>query len=327
MPVKYILAQAGNKMGLNPADTRQRAVLLRFLNEAAAELYTQSDMVGSMVEQCFKVNGDQTIALPDYVGQLRAVREFNSQIPWHINQMRPRYNTNNWKDMWRNWRIKGQQTLMRSIRNEGPLIITVDTVETPSLIITVAGLTDTASNLTENVTMSATSVSTVNSFNDVTLACKDRINNYDVLVTDIDGMVLTIIPNNRLEASYLIIDVSTLPWSTVSNSKQDHYVEILYKKSLPWLYNDGDEFPARGCDNILVNKILQLWAEEQGKADMAAAYDQKAARTLARLQEDENRATEDQVSLQVNGYDELLCRLRSNRPGRSAASIYPFGIQ
>jgi hypothetical protein len=102
MSVKYILQQFGNKVGLNPAQANQRATMLRFVNEAARELYDQSDMVGSQMEQLFKINGDQTISFPTYVGELRAVRPWDTETPWHINQMRPRYNQINWPDKWRN---------------------------------------------------------------------------------------------------------------------------------------------------------------------------------------------------------------------------------
>ena len=64
MSVQLILSLAGDKMGLNPSLASQRAVLLRFLNEAAEELYDQSDPIGSLAEQVFKVNGDQTISCP-----------------------------------------------------------------------------------------------------------------------------------------------------------------------------------------------------------------------------------------------------------------------
>lgn len=326
MPLKTILNIVGGKMGMNPNIQSERNVLLRFVNEAALELYSQSDMAGTLVEQVFKVNGDQTISLPNYVGQLRAVREVNSYIPCHINQLRPRYNVSNWKDMWRNWRIKGQQCLKKSVTNEGPLVISASEVEVPNIVITIAGPTVVASSITEQVTLSAAAVQTINDFQDVTLAVKDRVNNFDILLSDIDGNELTIIPNNMLEASYLIVDVSTLPWASVASAKQDHYVEILYKKALPWLFNDADEFPGKGYDYIIVNKILQLWKEEQDKSEAAMLYDQKATRSLARKHEDENRATEDTVVMQPNGHDEMLAHLRTNRPGRRYASLYPHGI-
>lgn len=322
MPLKTILNIAGGKMGLSPSDAQQRATLLRFVNEAALELYDQCDV--QLIEQCFRVNGDQTISLPSYVGQLRAVREFNSQIPWHINQMRPRYNTVNWKDMWRNWRIKGQFALQTTIRNEGPLVITVAEVETPNVVVTVTGSTETAASVTEDITLSALSNQSVNNYDDVTVVTKDRINNHDVIISDVDELLLTTIPNNMLEASYLIIDVSTLPWSTQSTNRQDHYCEVLFKPSLPWLYNDNDEYPAKGYDYIIVNKVMQLWMEEQGKVDLAAAYDDKATRSTARKRENENRATEDQVVFEPNGQDQLLAMIRNRRPGYYHASIYPY---
>ena len=92
MSVQLILSLAGDKMGLNPSLASQRAVLLRFLNEAAEELYDQSDPIGSLAEQVFKVNGDQTISCPWYVGKIRAVREADTHIIWSINKMRPHYN-------------------------------------------------------------------------------------------------------------------------------------------------------------------------------------------------------------------------------------------
>lgn len=327
MSVSYILQVAGGKFGLNPADPGQRSVLLRFLNEAAIEFYAQADVAGTLVEQVFKVNGDQTISLPYYVGELRAVREFNSYIPWHINQLRPRYNINNWQEIWRNWRIKGLQALQTTVHNQAQLIIVVPAVETPPITVSIAGPTLTASSAVEDIVMDAVSKTSVNSYTDVTLIRKDRINNFDVAVTSIDNEQISTIPNNMLEASYLIIDVSTLPWSTQSNSKQQHYVEVLYKKVLPWLYRDNDEYPAKGYDFAIVNKMMQLWKEEQDKGEAAALYDAKATRSAARVHEDQNRATEDVISFQVNGYDTLLARLRTNRPGRQNASIYPFGIQ
>lgn len=315
MSLKYVLTQAGLKMGLNPSDESERAVLLRFANEAADELYAQSDMAGSLMEQVFKVNGDQTISLPSYVGFLRAVREYSTFMPWNIMQMRPRYNQNNWKDIWRGFRLKGRQALQYSITNESIVTVIIPAAD-PSLTVTITGSTTTASVISEELVMTAASVSTVRSFTEITAFKKSAVTDYDVTLTDIDGKTLSVIPNNELQALYNIVDISTCPWLGQNMSKLDHYVEILYKKSLPWFSNDADEFPAPGYDNIWVNKILQLWSEEQGKVDAALAYDTKATRSLARKHEEENRATQDEVALVQNPHDILLGRLRPRRPGR-----------
>lgn len=310
MGVQYILKQVGNKMGLNPAVADQRSVMLRFVNEAVRELYEQSDMVGSLTEQCFKVNGDQTIALPSYVGKLRAVREVNSQIPWSINQMRPRYNVSNWPDMWRNFRLKNLQTLERAITNEGPVTIVCDAIESTPAVVTIAGSTLAAERIVETVTMDETEKTTTNAFTNITLFRKNVQTSCNYGMLDMDRNVLSVIANNRLQATYQIVDISQLPWLNQNQGPQDHFVEILYKEVLPYLQDDGDEFPAIGFDDVIVNKCLQLWCEEEGKGEEAALYDAKATRTLARIQEDQNRSTQDCVALVANPHDSLLLKVR-----------------
>lgn len=310
MALKFILSQCSAKMGKNINDPMQKAILLRFINEAARELYKQTDITGSVLEQVFKINGDQTVSLPADVGTIRAAREVDSQLPWHINRMRPRYNQFNWTDVWQNYRLKNKQPLQCTITNQSVGVITVKAIETPNIVVSLSGPTADAANITEVLVMDATSKQTVNQFLDYTVVRKDRVNNYDVTLSDVDGKVLTVIPNNVLAASYQILDVSLAPWLSHSTSAQDNYIELLYKKVLPEFVNDNDEFPANdNYDDVIVNKVMQLWAEEQGKADVAIAYDQKATRTLARIMEDQNAETEDMVALVANPHDGLLPRI------------------
>jgi len=316
MSVGYILGVGGNKMGLNPSVESERVVMLRWLNEAALEIYQQADVNGVLVEQLFKINGHQTIAMPSSVGPVRGMREYNSQIPWHLNQMRPRYNVANWKDMWRNFRLKGTKALTRAITNQSRVILTVAEVENPPVVVSVTGPTDNSSRITEVITMDATSKTSLNNFNDIDSVTKVSQNEFDIYVKDVDGNTLTVLPNNELQCEYQIINVSTLPWLNVSQSQQDHYVEVLYKKKLPYLSKDGDEFVAQGYDYIIINKMLQLWAEEQEKVDVALAYDSKVTRGMARKNEDENRATEDTVAFVPNPHDQLLVKIRVNKPSR-----------
>lgn len=305
----YILQQAGNKMGLNPKDSSSRDVLLRFANEAAAELYDQSDMAGSLMEQVFKVNGDQTISMPYYVGPVRGVRELASMQNWHINQMRPRYNQFNWPDMWRNYRLRNKQALQATVTNQSVGVISVFAVEVPPIVVSVTGSTPNSSSFTEVVVMDATTKMTTNTFLDYTSVSKNVINAYDVTLSDVDGKLLTTIPNKQFSAIYQILDISSCPWLPQNISPLDNYVEILYKKALLILNDDNDEFPAFNYDNIIVNKMMQLWAEEQNKPEIATAYDNKATRTLARRHEDENRATEDMVALVANSHDTMLKKI------------------
>lgn len=310
MPLGRILYLVGSKMGLDSSQLSQRETMLRFVNEATMELYSQFDPPGSLMEQVVKVNGDQTCSLMNYVGQVRAIREAASMQVWHINQLRPRYNEFNWKDMWRNYRLKDKQALQATVTNQSAGVLTVTGIEIPPIVVTLTGPIIGATSIQETVTMDAVSKNTVNNFTDYTAVSKDRVNNYDVVLSDVDGKLLTTIPNNELFAEYQILDVSSCPWLPQNTSRLDNYVEILFKKKLTYLFNDNDTFPAyNDYDYTIVNKVMQLWAEEQGKGDIAIAYDQKANRTNARINEDYNRATEDEISLRCNPHDTMLKRI------------------
>lgn len=310
MPLGRILDLVSSKMGLDPKQPSERLTMLRFVNEAAMELYSQSDPPGSVMEQAIKVNGDQTCTLPNYIGQVRAVRECASMQVWHINQMRPRYNEFNWKDMWRNYRLKDKQALQSTITNQSIITITTSAVENPPVSVTFTGPVPGATSISETTVMTAVIMQTQNTFLDITSASKNCINSYDITATDVDGKLLTTIPNNELFAEYQVIDVSSCPWLPQNTSPLDNYVEILFKKKLTYLYNDNDTFPAyNDYDYVIVNKVMQLWAEEQGKGDIAVAYDQKANRTNARINEDYNRATEDEIALRAHPHDTMLKRI------------------
>jgi hypothetical protein len=313
MSVQYILKQVGAKLGLSTSASGSRAVLLRYLNEAADELYSQCDITGSVMEQVFKVNGDQTVALPMYVGPIRAARDANNRVPWHINQLRPRYNELNWQDGWYNYRLKNTQPLVRSISNQSVLTYGIASLDAIPVTVSVSGPTATANLATETIVMDALTKSGTTDFLDITAVTKSDITLSDVTVSDADGNTLTVIPNNMKEAKYQILDVSGAPWAGTSGSSLDNYIELLYKKALPYLSLDTDEFPAAGYDNQIVNKCLQLYYEEQGKADIASAYDQKATRGLARKKQEQNLATEDCVSFTSNPHDNLQPRIRGRR--------------
>lgn len=310
MSLGFVLQVAGQKLGLNPASESQRAVLLRYANEAAEELYDQFDPPGCLLEQVFKVNGDQTISAPYYVGEIRGAREEGSWLAWHENRLRPRYNQYNWEDCWRNLRLKNTQCLAATVTNQSVGVFTVKAVESPPVQITISGTTDDSSEANEIVTMNQTTVNTVNQYNDYNLIRKSAVNLYDITLSQIDGKLLTVIPNIMLEPVYQIYDVSMCPWTQQNSSSQDHYLEILFKKALPWYQNDSDTFPAQKYDNIWINKMLQLHAEDDGKMQEALAWDAKATRSAARKKANRNESTEDKVAVVANPHDNLLPRVR-----------------
>lgn len=319
MALSYILKQVGKKMGLNPSDSLQRATLLVRVNEAARKLYVKGDLPGTLQEQAFKINGDQTVTLPYYVGPIRGLRELGSMQSWHINLMRPRYNQFNWPDQWRNYRLKNKQCLQNSVVNQSVAVIIVPTIEDPPITVTVTGPTDNASLATESIVMDSASIinedgtfskQTVKNYNDYTSVTKDRVNDYDVTLTDIDARVLTIIPNTQVEAQYQIIDVSSCPWLAQNITSLDNYMEIMFKLAMFELSKDTDQFPAMfNYDDAVVDFTMKLWMIEQGKADRASLYHTEAIQGIADQKEDQDRASEDMIALAAHPHDTMLKRI------------------
>jgi len=321
MSLQYILEQVGYKIGQNPANVNQRGTMLRFVNSAAKEVYNISDMAGSLREQLFKVNPNQTIAFPPYMGQLRAMRNADDHTALTLSQLRPHYNQFNWVDSWKNWRLKGLQPLSTSLRNQSTLTVSVAQVETPNVIVNVTGSTINASRVSEQLTMSNTTVSTVMAYTNVAAFSKTTVNTVDVQLLDADGNQISYIPNNRLKAEFQIVDISNAPWCIPNANPIVGWVEVLYKEALPYLSVDTDEFPASGYDDVVVAKCLQLYYEEQKDIPTSQAFYTKANMLLAQIHEDANRGTDDVVALVENPHDRINPRVGFGRDWYQAYRI------
>lgn len=313
MSLNYVLNLLGNKMGLNPNDPSQRPILLRFANQGAKELYRKADIAGSLGEQSFQIQANQTIAMPDYVGQIRAMREQFSHIALNLSQMRPRYNQYNWESEWRDWRLKGLHPLQTSLTNQSQLVFSIAVVENPPITINISGPTNNAAVASETIVMSSTSVNSVNEYNDVSAITKTAVSENNVTVSDVDGNQISYIANNKLKALFQIVDISTSPWWPVGVNPLCGWVEVLFKTALPHYENDNDEFPVPGYDTIWVDKCLQIWAEEQGNVNEALAYMTKVTNSLAEMQEDANRGTDDCASIVEPTIDRINPRVGYGR--------------
>ena len=329
MSVEYILDRFGKKVGMLPSDTSQRALLLDYLNEAAQELYEQSDMPGSLEEAEFYVQGDKTIAMPSDVYTIREIREKGSNHDmWETVPLTERYRENNWSADHNKFRVKGYSPIQRTL----PTSITGAANATNKLRIKYFGITAASEviNLvcktdrsdSYNIAHTTTAVGTAAGTQ------SDTVADPGVPITDIIGftrsskpaatqgkvqlldyvdtsIVYAEIPSNALESKYLIIDVSEFPFSTSAAQDDAHTVQVLYKKALTRLQNDTDEFPAPGYDNILVSKCMELFLEEQGKMEEAILHDRKASRSLARRQADLERGQEQLAVFKRHNHDKL----------------------
>jgi hypothetical protein len=337
MSVEYILDRFGKKIGMVPSDTSQRALLLDYLNEAAQELYEQSDMPGSLEEAEFYVQGDKTVAMPTDVYAIRGIREkAGNNAVWETEPLTARHRENSWETKYNKFRVKGYSPLKVSL----PTSITGAANSSNKLVVRWYGVTTTDDDYEVVVktaysdgyllSVSGTAVAASGSTGTATLA------NINVPFTDIvsfsrtykptttigvaqlidyadNDIVYAEIPSNSMESRYLIVDVSEFPFSSSAAEDDSHTLQILYKKALPRLQNDTDEFPAPGYDNILVSKCMELFLEEQGKIEEAILHDKKASRSLARRQADLERGQEQKAVFKRHNHDKLTW-LATHRP-------------
>lgn len=322
MSVEYILDRVGKKLGINPNDNHQRSIMLDYLNEAAQELYEESDMVGSLTEDSFYVQGDKTIALPSNVSSIRAMREKESQYPWVLTNLTERYSRNNVEQDDRTWRVRGYEPFKVTPTSYSGIKATA-TQAMSEITLTVVGTRSDASRFVEEVEMDATSNTFSTTFTSIESVIKSDVCTYDISIKQSDDTVLAVIPNNEKESRYLICDVSEYPWESTATQDDEHTLEVLYKKKLPYLSKDSDEFPADGYDNILINKVMQLFLEEQGKMEEARIYDQKASRSLGRRNADLERGQLQKVKFDKHPHDKLSVSLLNKYTKSSrAVGIY-----
>ena len=339
MSVEYILDRFGKKIGMSPSDTSQRALLLDYLNEAAQELYEQSDMPGCLEEAEFYVQGNKTVAMPADVYAIRGIREkAGTNAEWETEALTARYRENSWETNHNKFRVKGYSPLKISL----PTSITEAANSTNKLIVKTFGITTTSDNFdvvvktpySEAFLVSVTGLSAVTSA--ISSATNTLAPANTVTVTDIVSFSRTLEPtatsglvqlldyvdntivyaeilSNNMESRYLIIDVSEFPFSSTADQDDSHTLQVLYKKTLPRLQNDTDEFPAIGYDNILVSKCMELFLEEQGKVEEAILHDRKATRSLSRRQADLERSQEQRVVFKRHNHDKLTWLATHNR--------------
>lgn len=256
------------------------------INEAAEEVYEQVDIPGCHEECNIQVADNLTIALPQFIGKLRGIREhyFDPNIsrtrPWHMQYLMPRYINDNWDKRWTKFTYRGVSPLQRNITNAGVLTFEISNADSSALSVT--GSTVDSNVAVDAVNMSATSVNGVKNFSAIQSINKRVVNDYNIVIKDQSGNVMAILYNNTLETKYEVYDVSQYP-DISQFLTTDRCLEILYKKPLFRMTEDAHCFPVPGYDLIIAKKVVQNWTMAQpGKEQRALAMDKLIDREMNR---------------------------------------------
>lgn len=303
-----ILNEVARKSGHDLDKAAERANLVDEVNKAAREIYKSKDLPVVLKEVYVRSTANKELALPPFVGELRAIRSGCKDYcydKWVLHTMYPRYTKVEWVNQWKNWRKKGESPVGIEWTETAPGTITYPVVD-EELVITIVGETSNSNRATDNITIDAVSKNWTKTFLNITRIAKNKITDYDVVLTDAAGNECAIIYADQLESRYQLVDVSEYPssgWGCCACDDGTAIMEVLYKPILPYMYLDTDTFPVSGYDDVIILKTKQLLAEdEEGKEQRALLMDAKASRLIDEISGDKQGHIKRKMSFKRNPY-------------------------
>lgn len=308
MALLQIIDTFCEKTGWDPVN--QRDAVVKIINRAAKEVYEFTDLPGCLKEIVVQALPNNVIALPYYVGELRAMRNYYGYGKLIAREMAQKYSYQPWNEIWQNWRVLKKSPIQRSVESAlQPLVFSIESADSIDCVINIAGSTLEAHRVTEQIIIAAgdTEVSPTNLFTDITSISKEAVNNKDITVTGRDedntaDITLAEIPNDRLDSIYTIVDVSKLPSGGDAGTSY-RYVETLYKEPLAYLSNDGDCFPCDGFDDAIAYKALEHEAsEKENGGEVALGWYQKCVQIINQRTVHTNGSTQKMLIMGPNQY-------------------------
>jgi hypothetical protein len=253
--------------------------LIKLVNATWEELYFAVDLPDSRYTMSIAPNFTnpqlRTFTLPWYVQEVRAIREGRSGL--HVKLLQPEhyYHPNEWfQKLWEFVNL-GHSPMVNVINNATRITFTLKKPETTPFSIYVQGSTDVAGSVTEtiNVPAGSLSVSTINSFTNITGCSKTIFTQSDIAGVDGDGTQIIEIASCCLSARNLKIQMrDKADFSTTACL----CYEILFKWRAPYLLYPGDAI-AEPYDKVLAYLVLskmyaKVLAKEIGTVDPRSAY-------------------------------------------------------
>jgi hypothetical protein len=301
MALLDILSNVAPDVGAQDLDNNPeiRTYLVDKINQACEELYDRNDIPGCLRECYVRVTANKQIALPPFIGKVRAIRENSLKYPWTLRDLRPRYHYEEWKDIQYNWRLIGFTPICIDISNSAPFTYTIHAADS-TLYIDTVGSTLNSKRVADRITMSSTSVTGAVSFNAIESIKVNKLADYDITISDADGNVVAVLYNDQLTTRYAWYDVSQYP-ETGDCSDGRFVMEVLYKLPLQVLKEDTDSFPVPGYDNAIALKTIQIILEKQeGKEQRAMLAHQKVESRMAAISKDTVQTHEHTFKIEPN---------------------------
>jgi len=306
MALLDILKMIDASEGIPIDDPANKQLLITRVNEAARELYEMEDFPEAKQEEIFDLNQDsQMVALPWYVEYVRGWRQYNSRLSGLVDAKDNRYNEGMGNETWyQKWRSKGHYPIMREIANESTLTLTIPQAEEAEFSVNIIGATSLSSRIQEKVTFAVgeTTKETVNPYIwPIQNIIKSAPTMYDLVVTDADDLVLSLIPNHKEYVFYHWIQI--FDWDYLYLSGLSSQVEILYKKAFDNLVNDFDEFLfGNKYDKAIYWKYL---SHQSKNPEATVGFESKCQEVLDRISASESVGLRRVINFRKNPYSKL----------------------
>lgn len=317
--------------GIDPAaGTPQREQALLYVNRAAREIYSNTDLPGSLFEREFAIATDtQMITLPWYVSEIRGARRpsWDHKIQLVTPQLRHHYKP--WRQPSMQWRMLYKTPLMRHMTQASKLTVTLTVPETTKTIqITIKGQTTTAMQHSETLTFSpgVTVKTTVAQFIQaapfgITNIVKSHRTIGDVTITQaVDGRVIAEIANCALTATNRLIQIHDGQHAVMYATNE--HVEILFKWPYMPLIEDTDQFIGSDAfDDAIVWKMREHWhSTRPEEAEIAIAAAVKCGQQVQTVMNTLESGEEKFILEGENPYE------RAWYTGRARGDMYNIGL-
>jgi len=317
--------------GIDPtAGSPQRAQALLYVNRAAREIYSNTDLPGSLFEREFAISTDtQMVTLPWYVSELRAARRpsWNHKIQLVTPHLRHHYKP--WRQPWMQWRMLYKTPLLRHMTQAGKLTVTLTVPENEKTIrVTIKGQTPTAMLRSETLVFSPGQTSKTTTAQwvqaqpyGVVAIVKSHKTEGDVQITqEADGLLVAEIANCSLEASNRLIQIHDGQRS-VTYATGEH-VEVLFKWPFITLQDDTDQFVGTDAfDDAIVWKMREHWHSTRSEeSDLAIAASMKCAQQISAVMNTTESAEEKFILEGENPYE------RAWHTGHVRGDMYNIGL-
>lgn len=298
------------EVGLRANSDAEVAYIRNLVNRSAKRIHEEFVLPKVSMEVLLCLQQNSINALPVFIGDVIAMREFYTEIPITISNMHPRYHEQDWGQFNHvETRDLGYNPLHTKLTNTAPLTFTTPIVESSPITITVMGETTQAGATAEQVVMDATSKTLTKSFVKVTAIKKSSRNEYDITVNDADGNEVAVIPNWVTNHRYKLLHVVSgladgEPGGTL-------HVECHYRPAFQPFFADTDSFLLEDdFDEAIAYRAAYLNMLPNGETAQATIYRRRSNNSLNSVARARNFGKDIRIAFDRHRHQDLAMMIK-----------------